>query len=66
MADKNSPFTPHTSNFYRDLLVEVKERIRSAQYEALKAVNKELVGLYWDIVRMIAERQEPRAGENLW
>jgi len=58
MADKNSPFTPHTSNFYRDLLVEVKERIRSAQYEALKAVNKELVGLYWDIGRMIAERQE--------
>jgi hypothetical protein len=38
-------------------VVEVKERIRSAQYEALKAVNKELVGLYWDIGRMIVERQ---------
>lgn len=57
MAEKSSPFTPHPSNFYRDLLVEVKERIRSAQYEALKAVNKELVGLYWDIGRMIVERQ---------
>jgi predicted nuclease of restriction endonuclease-like (RecB) superfamily len=43
---------------YVHLLTEVKERIRSAQYEALKAVNKELVGLYWDIGRMIAERQE--------
>jgi predicted nuclease of restriction endonuclease-like (RecB) superfamily len=58
MAEKSSPLTPHTSNFYRDLLVEVKERIRSAQYEALKAVNKELVGLYWDIGRMIVERQD--------
>ena len=43
---------------YPRLLAEVKERIRSAQYEALKAVNKELVGLYWDIGRLIVERQE--------
>jgi len=42
---------------YAHLLAEVKERIRSAQYEALKAVNKELVGLYWDVGRMIVERQ---------
>jgi len=42
---------------YPRLLTEIKERIRSAQYEALKAVNKELVGLYWDIGRMIVERQ---------
>ena len=42
---------------YSRLLVEIKERIRSAQYEALKAVNKELVGLYWDIGQMIVERQ---------
>jgi len=37
---------------------EVKERVRSAQYAALKAVNTELVVLYWDIGRMIAERQK--------
>ena len=43
---------------YSSLLAEVKERIRSAQYSALKVVNTELVGLYWDIGRMIAERQE--------
>ena len=42
---------------YLRLLSEVKARIRSAQYEALKAVNRELVGLYWDIGRMIVERQ---------
>ena len=42
---------------YSGLLSEIKARIRSAQYAALKAVNKELVGLYWDIGRMIVERQ---------
>jgi len=43
---------------YPHLLSEIKERIRSAQYEALRAVNKELVGLYRDIGRMIVERQD--------
>ncbi len=42
---------------YAALLVEVKARIQSAQYAALRAVNKELVGLYWDIGRLIVERQ---------
>jgi len=46
-----------TQGDYPGLLTEIKERIRSAQYEALKTVNKELVGLYWDIGRMIVERQ---------
>ena len=43
---------------YAGLLALVKERVRSAQYAALKAVNTELVGLYWDIGRMIVERQD--------
>lgn len=42
---------------YPFLLGEIKARIRDAQYEALKAVNHALVGLYWDIGRMIVERQ---------
>jgi predicted nuclease of restriction endonuclease-like (RecB) superfamily len=41
---------------YVTLLAEVKERVRAAQYEALKAVNRQLVGLYWDIGRLIVER----------
>jgi predicted nuclease of restriction endonuclease-like (RecB) superfamily len=54
--------TPHGNSLgragdYPRLLAEIKERVRSAQYEALKAVNTELVGLYWDIGRMIVERQ---------
>ena len=42
---------------YGILLGEIKERIRVAQYEALRAVNKELVRLNWDIGRIIIERQ---------
>ena len=43
---------------YGELLVKIKQRIRSAQYQALKAVNKELIALYWDIGRTIASRQQ--------
>ncbi len=42
---------------YAALLHEIKDRIRLAQYQALKAVNKELISLYWDIGRRIVERQ---------
>jgi predicted nuclease of restriction endonuclease-like (RecB) superfamily len=48
----------HQDQDYAQLLHEVKARVRSAQYAALQAVNSELVGLYWDIGRMIARRQE--------
>ncbi len=46
---------------YVSLLAEVKERVRAARYAALNAVNKELVGLYWDIGRTIVERQRAQA-----
>jgi len=42
---------------YRDLLDEIKHRVRSAQYDALKAVNIELISLYWDIGKTIVEKQ---------
>ena len=58
MAHKNNKPIPGIE--YPELLAEIKERIRSAQYAALRAVNRELVGLYWDIGRMIAERQKTR------
>ena len=43
---------------YAGLFNEIKERVRAAQYAALRAVNKELVALYWDIGRIIAEKQK--------
>lgn len=42
---------------YGQLLVAIKDRIRQAQYQALRAVNRELIDLYWDIGKMIVERQ---------
>ena len=45
------------SGEYATVLAEIKERVRSAQYAALRAVNKELLALYWDIGRIIVERQ---------
>ncbi len=43
---------------YGKLLIEIKQRIRTAQYEALKVVNKELIALYWDIGNLIINRQQ--------
>ena len=42
---------------YKALLQEIKQRVYKAQYEALKAVNKELIALYWDIGSLIVKRQ---------
>ena len=46
------------SDNYIDLLMEIKQRIRSAQYEALKAVNREIINLYWDIGQIIVTQQQ--------
>ncbi len=35
-------------NDYAGFFVEIKTRIRQAQYQALRAVNKDLLSLYWD------------------
>ena len=43
---------------YKSFFKEIKERIRQAQYTALKQVNKELIDLYWDLGRKIVVRQE--------
>jgi predicted nuclease of restriction endonuclease-like (RecB) superfamily len=46
------------SDDYRHLLMEIKQRIHSAQYEALKAVNREMINLYWDIGQIIVTQQQ--------
>ena len=37
---------------------DIKSKILSSQYEALKSVNKELINLYWDIGKDIVIKQE--------
>ncbi len=43
---------------YLSLLGEIKERIRSAQLAALRSVNRELIELYWDVGRLIVQKQQ--------
>ncbi len=43
---------------YRQFFREIREQVHKSQYEALKAVNKALIGLYWFIGRSIVERQK--------
>jgi predicted nuclease of restriction endonuclease-like (RecB) superfamily len=47
-------------NDYKQTLDEIKRRVREAQYQALKAVNKEHIALYWDIGRIIVSRQQDK------
>jgi predicted nuclease of restriction endonuclease-like (RecB) superfamily len=43
---------------YRDLLGDIKTRVRAAQHRAARSANAEMIRLYWDIGRLIATRQE--------
>ena len=46
------------NNEFQTFVKEIKERILSSQYEALKKVNKELINLYWNIGKDIVRKQE--------
>lgn len=43
---------------YTDLLASVKQRIRQGQTRAVMAANAEMINMYWDVGRMIHERQQ--------
>jgi predicted nuclease of restriction endonuclease-like (RecB) superfamily len=43
---------------YQELLTAVKERIQAGRVRAHLAANQELVRLYWDLGKLIVERQE--------
>ena len=43
----------------------IKETIKSAQYEALKAVNVQLINLYWELGKSISEKQAEGWGKSI-
>lgn len=43
---------------YGNLLSDIKTRIRHAQVKATLSANAEMIAMYWDIGRMIYERQQ--------
>jgi len=49
---------------YNELLVQLKQHIRSVQAKAALAVNTSLIQLYWNTGKMIAENQALFQGRN--
>jgi hypothetical protein len=43
---------------YKDLLGDIKNRVRQGQIKAHFSVNAEMLATYWDIGKMIHERQQ--------
>ena len=50
---------------YKPFLDEIKQRIRHAQYEAMRAVNTEIISLYWEIGHSIADKQAAGWGKSI-
>jgi predicted nuclease of restriction endonuclease-like (RecB) superfamily len=55
---------PPTST-QKTFIASIKEKIRLAQYEALKEVNTQLIKLYWEIGKDISERQGESWGKSI-
>ena len=49
---------------YGDLLIKIKQQIRSVQAKSALAVNTSLMQLYWDLGEMIADNQALFEGRN--
>ena len=50
---------------HKEFITALKEKVRLAQYEALKAVNTQLIQLYWDLGKAISEKQATGWGKAI-
>lgn len=48
-----------------NFIADIKQKVRQAQYEALKVVNTQLINLYWEIGKSIAEKQAESWGKAI-
>lgn len=48
-----------------NFIAEIKQKVCAAQYEALKVVNTQLINLYWEIGKSIAEKQSESWGKAI-
>lgn len=46
---------------YKAFILDIKQRIETAQIKAAVSVNKELLSLYWDLAERIVEKQKQAA-----
>jgi len=47
-----------TSPAYKAFLTEIKQKVYQSQYQAMRQVNKSLIGLYWEIGESIVQKQK--------
>ena len=52
-------------NIEKNFIVAIIGKVRQAQYEALKAVNVQLINLYWEIGKSISEKQVESWGKSV-
>jgi predicted nuclease of restriction endonuclease-like (RecB) superfamily len=50
---------------YHDFLRQIKEKIRTSQYEAAKVVNTSIITLYWDIGSGLSEKIKSGWGKSV-
>jgi predicted nuclease of restriction endonuclease-like (RecB) superfamily len=63
----NTSRTLHLDAHYQRLLKEIKQRLKKSQLRAAISVNHELIQFYWEIGKLIIERQEKtKWGEKLF
>ncbi|MCL2436324.1 MAG: PDDEXK nuclease domain-containing protein [Lentimicrobiaceae bacterium] len=48
-----------------NFITDIKQKIRQAQYEAMRSVNVQLINLYWDIGESIAKKQKESWGKSV-
>jgi predicted nuclease of restriction endonuclease-like (RecB) superfamily len=48
---------PNIEQHQFQFISDIKEKVRQAQYEALKVVNVHLINLYWELGKAISEKQ---------
>ncbi len=48
-----------------DFIASIKDKVRHSQYEALKAVNTQLINLYWEIGKSISDKQNESWGKAI-
>lgn len=50
--------SPDLADDYANFIKTLKERVAAARLSAARAVNRELITLYWDIGKAIVEKQQ--------
>ena len=65
--DRSNPQSLQLDIHYRNLLNEIKSRLKKAQLRAAIAVNHELIRFYWEVGKLILEWQEKaKWGDKLY